>query len=300
MENDVKAEVTPKARDEAGFIMTRKGDVISFERETQKQTRTVIYEPAKCTGCGLCYEACPMNAIELGPVGAVTTHQLEGTQITIDPHKCVLCGICSEVCMFGTIDMRINGESIKNSSDYLKYARVFEFYQDKCKMKDEEKGVMCKDCEEVCPREAIEAKLIEKNGKTINSIDHFSDKCIYCSTCARACPQDAIIVKKAFEGKTEVDLDKCQGCGVCYEVCPSKAISMPKPSVPGEKVDKIVIDNEVCIFCSACEKACPVDAITVNRTEVHYVKRKEKSWIKRWEEAFNKLKKVKEEGISDV
>jgi 4Fe-4S ferredoxin len=289
MNNHVKSEESQFPTDQVGFSLLIQDRIVSFERETAKEKRKLIYDPSRCTGCGLCADACPMKAIELGPLGAITTGQLESPHITIDPQKCVLCGICSAVCMFNSIDMEINGNSIKNSDDYLRYESKFEFFQDKCKMKDEERKILCKDCEEACPKEAIEAKLVEVKGKIINSIDHFDEKCIRCSSCEKACPQDAIAVRKVFDGKVEVDLDICQGCGVCVEICPSRAISMPRTEKPWSRPEKIVIDNDICVFCGACEKACPVDAIKVGRSAINYLKSKDKSWTTMWEKAFNSL-----------
>jgi 4Fe-4S ferredoxin len=156
-------------------------------------------------------------------------------------------------------------------------------------MKDEANGVMCRDCEEVCPAEAIEAKLVEKAGKLINTMERDVEKCIYCSSCQRVCPQDAIEVKKIFEGEVRIDQDKCQGCGVCWEICPTNAMSPPKPENPWERLEKVIADQEICNHCGACEKSCPVDAIVVDRRKVNYVKEREKSWTKAWERAFNSL-----------
>jgi 4Fe-4S ferredoxin len=286
MNNHVKS---PTKADEAGFCMTLEEKEISFERETIREKRRLTYQPERCTGCGMCFEACPVEAIELGPLGAITTGQVSSPKVVIDPEKCVLCGICPAVCIFNAMDMEINGESMKDSPDFLRFDKDYIFYQEKCKMKDEANGVMCRDCEEVCPAEAVEAKLVEKAGKLINTMERDVEKCIYCSSCQRVCPQDAIEVKKIFEGEVKIDQDKCQGCGVCWEICPTNAMSPPKPENPWERLEKVIADQEICNHCGACEKSCPVDAIVVDRWKVNYVKEREKSWTKAWERAFNSL-----------
>ncbi|MBU0714327.1 MAG: 4Fe-4S binding protein [Verrucomicrobia bacterium] len=41
----------------------------------------------KCTGCGLCVDACPVEAISL-----------ENDKAKVDAEKCVDCGQCVEEC----------------------------------------------------------------------------------------------------------------------------------------------------------------------------------------------------------
>jgi len=45
----------------------------------------VIVNEAKCTGCGVCIEVCPLEAIKIHPDRKVAV-------------KCVLCGSCIEWC----------------------------------------------------------------------------------------------------------------------------------------------------------------------------------------------------------
>jgi 4Fe-4S ferredoxin len=274
--------------DEIGFSMAIEDDLISFERKTVREKRKLTYQTKKCVGCGLCFEACPVEAIELGPTGTLSRGLVDSPTILIDPEKCTLCGICAAVCVLNVIDLLIDDSSIKGLDGYLRYKKEFKFDEKKCKMKDEAKEILCRDCEEACPREAIEAKIVKIKGKPQNTIVHDAELCICCSTCVKACPEDAIEVEKIFDGEIEVDLDLCQGCGVCAEVCPSHSITLPKPEL-GERVDKIVVDEETCISCGACENACPVEGIKVKRGEIRYVKEKERSWTKTWEENFNKL-----------
>jgi len=48
----------------------------------------------KCTGCGLCVDACPVEAISL-----------ENDKAKVDAEKCVDCGQCVEECPNESIRM---------------------------------------------------------------------------------------------------------------------------------------------------------------------------------------------------
>ena len=48
----------------------------------------------KCTGCGLCVEVCPVEAISM-----------ENDKAKIDAEKCVDCGQCVEECPNEAINM---------------------------------------------------------------------------------------------------------------------------------------------------------------------------------------------------
>ena len=270
-------------------------NMVAIKRETKKGWRRLSYFNEKCIGCGMCIKACPRNAINSGPVGAINKGSIDSQKIIIDQEECILCGICSGVCLFGALDLEIDGKSIKDTGDYLSYEKVYIFNETKCETK--EGGELCDYCENVCKRGAIKAKMVtvkdknKDNKKTRkNTIERDESLCIFCSSCENACPKDAIKVGKIFDGDVDVDLEKCQGCGVCCEVCPSGAISMPVIETVGDKPDKIAVNTDICAFCGACEHVCPVDAISVKRSRINYIKGKDMSWTGRWETAFQKLK----------
>ena len=107
--------------------------------------------------------------------------------------------------------------------------------------------------------------------------------CVGCEICKVICPREAIDVKvvpkadgeKARRPKIDVDVQKCHYCGICNILCPFGAL---KARVDGEHVVPVVktesfpqlireieVDTTKCdLDCVECEKACPLELIKVS------------------------------------
>lgn len=74
-----------------------------FERrETPPRLRgQLLYDPERCTGCGLCSKECPADAIE------VITLDKKAKRFVIRYHldRCTFCAQCVESCRFNCLEL---------------------------------------------------------------------------------------------------------------------------------------------------------------------------------------------------
>lgn len=73
----------------------------------------------RCTGCGNCVAACPVDALELYTLDPVTNEKIyqvqDGISVSIDFKKelCAGCGVCVEACPYDVI--QLSGKSTRES-----------------------------------------------------------------------------------------------------------------------------------------------------------------------------------------
>ena len=73
----------------------------------------------RCTGCGICVVACPVNALELHTLDPVTTekdkiyHVKDGRSIDLDAKNelCAGCGVCVAACPYKVITLSGKGDT---------------------------------------------------------------------------------------------------------------------------------------------------------------------------------------------
>ncbi|HEY3272663.1 MAG TPA: 4Fe-4S binding protein, partial [Methanocella sp.] len=74
---------------------------------TQKLNLTVDLD--RCTGCGVCIDACPEEAVSRGAIGAVNRGKAKVAKVDVDEKKCSFCGVCNIMCPFNAIKLSIDG-----------------------------------------------------------------------------------------------------------------------------------------------------------------------------------------------
>jgi len=75
----------------------------------------------KCTSCGMCVEACPVNVITLEWHQDPTTKKKVVDRYTIDMSRCMLCNYCVEACPFDSLVMGYDYELCKVDPENLVY-----------------------------------------------------------------------------------------------------------------------------------------------------------------------------------
>jgi len=152
---------------------------------------------------------------------------------------------------------------------------------------DQNRCTGCRDCQVICPREAISstAPIVEKGTlKEPIRMDIDPGLCNYCGQCAIICPTKAFSWRENNEVvpslisngtfpvlKEEINIQtqKCKvDCrSVCATSCPVDALTVKiqhDPDTGKETIAAVDVDNMLCFYCHKCEQACPYDAIEVD------------------------------------
>ena len=271
------------------FSKKREGFNVVMEQRLLQSVNNLILNAETCTGCGICVEACPEEAIVLGLVGASSRGAINyAAPVDVDEVKCSYCGVCVVMCPFNALTLKVDGQEklpILEKDGFPQYDMKAEI--------DDEKCTRCTICEEVCPRDAIDRNVPAYEGtykgpvtgakdrqtaiKTKTTFKVDMEKCSLCGICGALCP--AITVKHkeftAETGKVESIADpvtglpwdetKCDACKVCVEVCPEECITVEREVISDKIEGKVSIIQDNCCTCQWCSRNCPPEAITVEK-----------------------------------
>jgi 4Fe-4S ferredoxin len=261
------------------YSKTREGQNVIMEQRLLKAVNNLILNAETCTGCGICVDACPEEAIVLGPVGATRRGAIDYAEpVDVNAEKCSYCGVCVIMCPFNAMTLKVDGEErlpILEKEGFPTYDMVTVI--------DEEKCDRCTICEEVCPRDAIDRDVPAFEGgdeagrprqtaiqtKTTFTVD--TEKCDVCGICGELCPSITVARKPANPetGKVEGDVlweeSTCDGCVICVEACPQDAITLEREIIATKLPGKVEIEQDNCCTCTWCVESCPEEAITVEK-----------------------------------
>ncbi|MDD3137150.1 MAG: 4Fe-4S binding protein, partial [Methanoregula sp.] len=132
------------------FSKKRDGVNVVMEQRLLQNVNNLILNSETCTGCGICVDACPEEAIVLGLVGASRRGAINyAAPVDVDETKCSYCGVCVVMCPFNALTLKVDNQErlpILEKEGFPQYDMKAEI--------DDEKCVKCTICEEVCPRDA--------------------------------------------------------------------------------------------------------------------------------------------------
>jgi ferredoxin len=225
-------------------------------------------DPAECTVCLDCLDACPRSATAFAPVLQAAP------RLPYDPGRreaLVSFGAAAlSVALFGSSWLRLREHPAR-----LRPPGVVE---DVASAGGDMPGcVRCGACLQACPTSGLQPALSQAGleGLWTPVLTPRLGYCDYsCNACGQVCPVGAIPALSLEEkrqqviGKAYVVHDRCLAwadgipCIVCEEMCPlpQKAITWDEGvSIPGgELVQRPVVNRELCIGCGICEYKCPL------------------------------------------
>lgn len=96
-------------------------EVPAWFRGIPLQKTDLLTGEYKCTSCGMCVEACPVNVITLEWHQDPVTKKKVADRYAIDMSRCMLCNYCIEACPFDSLVMGYDYELCKIDPENMVY-----------------------------------------------------------------------------------------------------------------------------------------------------------------------------------
>ncbi|KPV64463.1 MAG: F(420)H(2) dehydrogenase subunit I [Candidatus Bathyarchaeota archaeon BA2] len=265
------------------LLKTETENELKVEMILHAKRYSLTLNKARCTGCGICKEICPREAIEIKKVPKAEGEEAKPPTIDVSEEKCHYCGMCEPICPFGAPEVMVGGEHVVpviKTESFPQLIREIEVDATRCPLD-------CVDCEEACPLELIKVSVHTPEGEEVTDIESRQNKenltvtvdieknfCPCCRLCEIKCPEDAIHVLKIFHGNLRINREKCpKDCQDCLDVCP-----IPEALYLSED-GKIHVNELYCVYCGVCKIVCPEDeALEFNRTYIRHTPVRSGAW----------------------
>lgn len=223
-------------------------------------------DPAECTMCLDCLEACPRSFIQFKPALSLA----ESQNYDVGRRQAL---VTIGVTLASLAVLRREAVSKENHPHLIRPPGAQEEdFTSRC--------IRCAECMRACPTSAIQPAVMEggMEGLWTPIIIPRLGYCDYsCNACGQICPVQAIkpliLDEKRNQviGKAYIFRDRCiawsdeRECIVCEEMCPvpNKAIHLELIMVNSEQgLAKTIqvphVNRDLCIGCGICENKCPV------------------------------------------
>jgi ferredoxin len=240
--------------------------------------RDFASDPAECTLCLDCLDACPRSAAYFAPSLQI------GPRLPYDPSRRLVvtsfAAAALSTALLGSSWLRL-----RRHPDRLRPPGVLDAVS--TDGGDMPGCIRCGACLQACPTSGLQPAFREAGveGLWTPVLVPRLGYCDYsCSACGQVCPVGAIprleleTKRQQVLGKAYLDHDRCLAwadgieCIVCEEMCPvpEKAITWDVGvSVPGKSaLQRPVVDRERCIGCGICEYKCPLPGPAAIRVQV--------------------------------
>jgi len=258
---------------------------LTIEMILHAKRYSLTLDKTTCTGCGICTEICPREAIETKKTPKADGEKTKPPTIDISEEKCHYCGMCDPICPFEALKVEINGEHmipVIDSKSFPQLIREIEVDATKCDLD-------CVDCEKACPLNLIKVSVHDANGEEVTdiksrpnkenltvSVDIEKNFCPCCRLCEMKCPEGVIHVEKTFHGNLRINREKCpEGCQDCLDVCP-----IPEALYLSDD-GKVYVNELYCVYCGVCRIVCPEEeALELTRTLIRHTQVRSGAWNK--------------------
>lgn len=262
-------------------------DKLTLEWMLHVKDYKLTLDKKRCVGCQICSLACPKEAIKLEKETKIAGQKTKKVKVDVDLAKCNFCGICDITCPYGAIKVTLNEEHTPSVIAKESFPELIRDIQVNTKFCPKD----CNECEAVCPLGLVTVSRVTFDGKPVTDLEALSpserkhlqvnlaiqkEYCPTCRICEFKCTPSAIKVRKAFEGKIEIDTAKCpEGCKDCVDICPITG------TLTLDANAKVQVNEEFCDYCGACKAVCPsADALTLTRTKILHTPVHSGTWNK--------------------